>query len=115
MVSIVIPILNEAQNIGKLLLHLQASSTNQNISEIIVVDGGSTDGSQDLIKKFVTSSGFDSSELYREVAEQDIKNSSPKQYTKSKIQLIHSAKGRAKQMNVGASHTSGSILYFFAC
>ena len=46
MISIVIPILNEAENIEKLLFHLIDNASLKNIQEIIVVDGGSTDGSQ---------------------------------------------------------------------
>ena len=45
MISIVIPILNEAENIEKLLFHLIDNASLKNIQEIIVVDGGSTDGS----------------------------------------------------------------------
>jgi rSAM/selenodomain-associated transferase 2 len=48
-----------------------------------VVDGGSTDGSQDIIKNL------------------DLK-----------IKLLHSPKGRAKQMNLGARYAKGTILYF---
>lgn len=81
--------LNEAENIKNLLQHLINNSNPENISDIIVVDGGSTDGSQDLVEKFITS------------------NSS-----KSNIQLLSSSKGRAKQMNLGAKNASGEILYF---
>jgi len=81
-ISIVIPILNEAEIISNLLNHLIKNSTKKNISEIIVVDGGSTDGSQNEVSKF--------------------KN----------IILLNSKKGRAKQMNLGAKHATGKILYF---
>ena len=50
MISIVIPILNEAENIEKLLFHLIDNASLQNIQEIIVVDGGSTDGSQKIVE-----------------------------------------------------------------
>ena len=43
MISIVIPTLNEADHIGKVLEHLLANSSAKNISEIIIVDGGSLD------------------------------------------------------------------------
>lgn len=81
-ISIIIPILNEVDNITNLLNYLIKNSTRENISEIIIVDGGSTDGSQDEVSKF--------------------KN----------IILLNSKKGRAIQMNLGARHTSGNILYF---
>ncbi|WP_339917258.1 TIGR04283 family arsenosugar biosynthesis glycosyltransferase [Yeosuana marina] len=81
-ISIIIPIFNEAETIEKLLNHLIASSSAQNIHDIIVVDGGSTDTSKDIVSNF--------------------KN----------VILIPSEKGRAKQMNVGSKHANGEILYF---
>ncbi|MEM5563855.1 TIGR04283 family arsenosugar biosynthesis glycosyltransferase [Psychroserpens sp. AS72] len=83
MISIIIPILNEAETIEDLLFHLIDHSSLENISEIIVVDGGSTDGSQEIIKNL------------------DLK-----------IKLLSSPKGRAKQMNLGAKMATGDILYF---
>ena len=84
MISIIIPVLNEANNIGKLLLHLTENSSPENISEIIVVDGGSTDKTVEIIKSL----------------------------TLTDVKLISSKKGRAKQMNVGAEASTGNILYF---
>lgn len=81
-ISIIIPILNEAETIENLLHYLLNNSFEKNISEIIVVDGGSTDNSISIISEF--------------------KN----------ITLIHSEKGRAKQMNVGAKYAKGNIFYF---
>jgi rSAM/selenodomain-associated transferase 2 len=81
-VSIVIPILNEADIIVDLLQYLIDNSSEENISEIIVVDGGSTDGSQEIVSTF------------------------------NNIELLNSERGRAKQMNLGAKHTTGTILYF---
>jgi glycosyltransferase involved in cell wall biosynthesis len=46
MISIIIPILNEAKTIEDLLFHVIDHSSLETISEIIVVDGQSTDGSQ---------------------------------------------------------------------
>ena len=81
-ISIIIPMLNEAKNIGKLLRYLLENSSKENISEIIVVDGGSTDKSKEIVSQF--------------------KN----------ITLLESPKGRAKQMNLGAKSATGNILYF---
>ncbi|SHG64430.1 TIGR04283 family arsenosugar biosynthesis glycosyltransferase [Winogradskyella jejuensis] len=83
MISIIIPVLNEAETIEPLLYHLIDCAQLQHISEIIVVDGGSTDGTQNIIENLDLS-----------------------------IKLLHSKKGRAKQMNHGAKYASGDILYF---
>lgn len=83
MISIVIPVLNEAETIEHLINHLVDCADLKNISEIIVVDGGSTDGTQNIIKQL------------------DLR-----------VKLISSDKGRAKQMNAGAKASKGSILYF---
>jgi len=80
--SIVIPILNEADIIGDLLQYLIDNSSKENIANIIVVDGGSTDNSKNIVSKF-----------------KDVK-------------LYNSEKGRAKQMNLGAKQATGTILYF---
>lgn len=80
--SIIIPILNEAENIGQLIQHLLDNASEQNLKEIIVVDGGSTDNSQEIVENF------------------------------SEITFITSKKGRAIQMNTGAKIAKASILYF---
>jgi len=86
-ISIIIPILNEAEIIEKLLHHLLKNSTEKNISEIIIVDGGSTDSSQDIVSSFLN--GLEET-----------------------IFLINSERGRAKQMNLGVKNATGNILYF---
>ncbi|CCG53639.1 Probable Glycosyl transferase, group 2 family protein [Flavobacterium indicum GPTSA100-9 = DSM 17447] len=84
-VSIIIPILNEVDAIHRLLLHIEKTISKDNSYEVIVVDGGSSDGSQELIQDF-----------------QD-------------VILIEAQKGRAKQMNAGAKIAKGTILYFLHC
>ena len=86
-ISIVIPVLNEALNISRLLVHLNEKSAGGHISEIIVVDGYSQDNTAALVKEFSKTSSI-------------------------AIQLIHSQTGRAKQMNTGAKASIGSVLYF---
>ncbi len=81
-ISIIIPVLNEAEHIGLLLKHLKAASDPENVLETIVVDGGSTDETEYLVKQF-----------------QD-------------VDFISSERGRAKQMNKGAEFAKGDILYF---
>ncbi|MFT4983990.1 MAG: glycosyltransferase involved in cell wall biosynthesis, partial [Flavobacterium sp.] len=48
-ISIVIPVFNEINSIEKLLSHLINSVLSKDVIEIITVDGGSTDGSQEKI------------------------------------------------------------------
>jgi len=83
-ISVIIPMLNEAENIGRLLQHLIDNTQYKNKLEIIVVDGGSTDKSVEIVEKL----------------------------NQKNIKLINSAKGRAKQMNIGAKAVTGTILYF---
>lgn len=87
MLSIIIPVLNEAEIIGRLLTHLHTVSNSDTITEILVVDGGSLDGTQKIVSNFGKTSVIP-------------------------VRSISSEKGRAKQMNTGAKIASGSILYF---
>lgn len=50
-ISIIIPALNEAKGIAPLLAHLRAHSSAENIQEILVVDGGSSDSTETLAQK----------------------------------------------------------------
>jgi rSAM/selenodomain-associated transferase 2 len=83
--SIIIPILNEVDTIHRLLLHIEKTISKTIAYEIIIVDGGSTDGSQKAVQNH------------------------------QKTKLIHSEKGRAKQLNTGAKAASGNLFYFLHC
>ncbi|MFT6127792.1 MAG: glycosyltransferase involved in cell wall biosynthesis, partial [Flavobacteriaceae bacterium] len=85
-ISIIIPILNEANNIVSLLQYLIDNSSKKNVSEIIVVDGGSVDQSLQIASTF--------SEKHENIV------------------VISSEKGRAKQMNFGSLKATGTIFYF---
>ncbi|NNC50977.1 MAG: glycosyltransferase family 2 protein [Flaviramulus sp.] len=100
-ISIIIPVLNEEFSIGKLLKYLLANSSEKNISEIILVDGGSTDKSEDIIISFLERNN-NCIEKYQ----------SAKNNVRTLIRFIKSEKGRAKQMNLGAKSATGNILYF---
>jgi len=80
-ISIIIPVLNEENHIGKLITYLKQNSNANNILEIIVADGGSTDRTLKIAK------------------------------SKGAI-IVHSKKGRAKQMNLAAKFAQGDYLYF---
>jgi rSAM/selenodomain-associated transferase 2 len=79
MLSIVIPALNEAANLERLLPELARTCRE---AELIVVDGGSTDGTQDVVRRF------------------------------SRVALIQAERGRARQMNAGARVATGHALLF---
>ena len=85
-ISIIIPILNEANSIVLLLQYLIDNSSSTSISEIIVVDGGSKDESFKMVSEFLL--------------------------LNNKVVLISSERGRATQMNLGKQKATGTILYF---
>ncbi len=78
-ISVIIPALNEEKILDSLLKQLCSSSA---YIEVIVVDGGSKDGTRDIVKNY------------------------------PKVNLITSDKGRAIQMNKGAKFATGEILWF---
>ena len=82
MMSVIIPVYNEEHVIGKTLDYIHANSTSDQVREIIVVDGGSTD---DTVNE-------------------------ARQHGAGVIESPR--KGRAAQMNAGALAASGGILYF---
>lgn len=84
LLSVVVPAFNEEQLLEKFLIHTYASLPAN--SEIIVVDGGSSDKTYQLATSF--------SEKH------------------SNIQVIQSPKGRALQMNTGADRAKGQYLLF---
>ena len=114
MISIIIPVYNEVESIGTLLSYLIDNSDTKNISEIIVVDGGSSDGTLEIVDDIVNSSDSEQrEESYGEANKYLIDTKFEKRnFTQTNVQLINSNKGRAKQMNLGAKHAKGNILYF---
>ena len=81
-ISIIIPTLNEEEHIGTLIQYLQQDSSFSQVSEILVVDGNSEDQTRSIA-----------------------------QGCGVKV-LTAPTRNRGKQMNLGAVHARGSILYF---
>jgi len=79
MISIIIPVLNESQIIGSCLLRLKKQIEPH---EIVVVDGGSNDGTLDIVRTF------------------------------SDVKWLCSPSGRGNQMNRGAEVAEGNLLLF---
>lgn len=75
-VSIIVPVLDEEARIGPMLARLHRDFPG---CEVVVVDGGSTDATTDLVRP--------------------------------PARLVRSARGRGPQLNAGAAHSSGEVLW----
>ncbi|MDH5631777.1 MAG: TIGR04283 family arsenosugar biosynthesis glycosyltransferase [Gammaproteobacteria bacterium] len=82
-ISIVVPVLNEIRVIKSLVEHLL--SHQNNACEIIIVDGGSHDGTLELLGQYVANDN---------------------------ISLVRATAGRANQMNAGARCCRGDVIVF---
>ncbi len=90
-VSIIVPILNEANNLPHLFIYI--AGLNPSPQQIILVDGGSNDDSFEWAQKFIA----------------DLNNSNQSAIN---WQVVKSQAGRARQMNKGASLATSDILLF---
>lgn len=79
-ISVIVPVYNEISTIDAMIRQLEGI---RNEAEIIIADGGSTDGTCDVIPDW--------------------------------CRLLHTPKGRARQMNAGAEAATGDILFFLHC
>lgn len=86
--AVILPVFNESENLGRVLPELLE---HQQFDEIIVVDGGSTDASVEIVCRFMSA-------VTSESAAPPI--------------LIQSARGRARQMRAGAGAATADILLF---
>jgi rSAM/selenodomain-associated transferase 2 len=78
-ISIILPVLNEERRIGQRLTELAAM---EGLGEVLVVDGGSTDATEERARAFPG------------------------------VTVLSAPKGRASQMNAGAERARGSVLLF---
>jgi rSAM/selenodomain-associated transferase 2 len=85
---VVVPTLNEANNILRTLDALFQRAVYHKRIEVIIVDGGSTDQTQNLVQQW------------------------QKKNTLNNVTLLQGPAGRARQMNLGASHARAKLLYF---
>lgn len=106
-ISIIIPILNEAQNIT-LLLETLLTRMKYTHHEILLIDGGSTDDTINTVTSFISTFNNQHNLSQKRCVDSlfEAKEST------IQIQLFESPKGRAKQMNFGAQKATGNILYF---
>ena len=112
-ISIIIPTLNEEKYIAKLLEHLLLFSSSKLISEIIVVDGGSADNTRNIVEAFSKINSIKNIKAFNYIDSNSLKSKLISTETnKTKIILLNSEKGRAKQMNSGVKSSTGNILYF---
>ena len=86
-ISVVMPVLNEAQALAVTLRH----TLSLGFDELILVDGGSTDGTIELAQAVATSSP---------------------RHSPCSMTIITAPAGRADQMNAGAAVAQGDILLF---
>jgi rSAM/selenodomain-associated transferase 2 len=77
--SVVVPVLDEAERIGRQLAALRSTA---GIDEVVVVDGGSSDGTVDLVRR------------------------------EPGVRLIAAPRGRGTQLNAGARAAAGDVLLF---
>ncbi len=84
MLSIITPVLNEEENIPAFLAHIDDLAGD---IEVIVVDGGSTDGTRAALEAAAASFS-------------------------RRLVVLSSPAGRGVQMNAGARHAAGSVLLF---
>ncbi|XP_071960427.1 uncharacterized protein [Antedon mediterranea] len=86
--SVVIPVLNEGKNIQKILTNVTENCTWTKSLEVIVVDGGSVDETEQQVRMFA------------------------EQHSNFNIKFISSSKGRGPQQKAGVSASTGYNLLF---
>ncbi|XP_077979262.1 uncharacterized protein LOC144434634 [Glandiceps talaboti] len=86
--SVIIPTLNEINNIGKALETVLQKCTWPEYMEVLVCDGGSDDGTVQIVEEMACSE------------------------PRSPVRLVKCPRGRGKQQSIGVHQSSGDILLF---
>ena len=113
-IGIVIPTLNEAVS----LPHTLRQTVELGLDRIIVVDGGSTDQTLEVVAAFqadqALKKAFQGSEAGERSEPPPSQSSvlSPQHFFRPPIILLDCAPGRARQMNLGASASQEDVLVF---
>lgn len=104
MISVIIPALNEERVLPETL---RALFHQQGVYEVLVVDGGSTDRTTEIVKQFdVRRSTYGPGPWDAEPRTSHVVRRTPT------LRVLGAPKGRASQMNVGAKVASGEWLLF---
>ncbi len=113
MISVVIPTYNEEKALPNTMRQLLLQPGDY---EVIVVDGGSTDGTLELAKAIVGDGRWaigDGSPKVDLKTDRSVSNSpSPMAYSLRHWVVLSATKGRASQMNTGAKYATGEWLLF---
>jgi rSAM/selenodomain-associated transferase 2 len=102
-VAIVVPVLNETANMAELIGHLPQAGLDD-ACEVVVVDGGSSDGTPEVARQLLSALSVDESVPLALGA------NAPAAPTR--WQVLSGPRGRARQMNAGAGQTNTDALLF---
>ena len=58
LISVVTVVFNDVENIGKTIESVLSQDISQSELEYIIIDGGSTDGTVDVIKRYINNIGI---------------------------------------------------------